>query len=319
MRLAVVIPVYNEAVVIGQTVERICDVLTTEHVDFELLLVDDGSGDGTGDILRQLAASDARIKVLGLSRNFGHQAALTAGLDVAEADAVVVMDADQQDPPELLIALIAGFRAGWDIVSPRRVARNGESLFKRVTAKAFYTFMNLFVDRRLASEVGDFRLFSRRAVLALRAYREHNRFLRGIVASLGLPELFVPFTRQPRAAGNTKYKIRNMIRLAWTATTAASGAPLRMGFLFASLFSVASIATVLLTPAWASRVILGALALQSLAMGIMGEYLLRIHDQSKCRPLYIVSWSCNIDVRKCAAENAVFLPPRESITANARN
>ncbi|MES2222302.1 MAG: glycosyltransferase family 2 protein, partial [Acidobacteriota bacterium] len=203
MLLSIVVPVLNESKVVSLMLDRLRHTL--RDVTWEVIFVDDGSTDATPSILAREAIQDNRIKLLRFSRNFGHQAAVTAGLDFANGDAVVVMDADLQDPPELLLRMLALFQQGYDIVSPQRNAREGETLFKRCTAKIFYQVISRMADQPLTPDVGDFRLFSRRAVLAIRSLREQHRYMRGMVAWLGLKEIMVPFDRKPRAAGETKY------------------------------------------------------------------------------------------------------------------
>ena len=228
MLLSVVIPVYDEEEALPALLAALRPVLDMLECEYEILFVDDGSRDGSRKLLDAVAAADARVKVLGFSRNFGHQAAITAGLDIAAGDAVVVMDADLQDPPELLPELVELYRQGFDVVSAQRVGRTGETAFKRATAGVFYGLMRRAVDPRLQPQVGDFRLLSRAAVTGLRGFREQHRFLRGLVAWLGLKEAIVPFHRPPRVAGTTKYPTWKMVRFAWTAISSFSALPLRL-------------------------------------------------------------------------------------------
>src|SRR5258708_1120012 len=217
MLLSVVIPVFNEALTLPIMIERLGKALC--DLDWEVIFINDGSRDSSLDVLEMAAMMDRRVKVLSFPRNFGHQAAITAGLDFAQGDAVVVMDADLQDPPEILPQMVELFEDGYDVVSPKRVVREGETWFKCWTATLFYRLMARMADRRLVADVGDFRLFSRRAVLAIRSFREQHRFMRGLVAWLGLKEAVLPFERQPRAAGKTKYPLIKMMRFAWTAVS----------------------------------------------------------------------------------------------------
>ena len=207
MLVSLVIPVFNEAETLNAMLARLRIALT--GLNWEVIFVDDGSTDGSLDMIRRAALDDARVRAIGFSRNFGHQTAVTAGLDFAEGDAVVVMDADLQDPPELVPRMVELMEQGYDVVSPRRTVRNGETIFKRWTAAFFYRAMARMVDRRLRADVGDFRLFSRRAVLAIRSFREQHRFMRGLVAWLGLKEAVLPFERSAReAVASTKYSLR---------------------------------------------------------------------------------------------------------------
>src|SRR6266849_1595066 len=237
MLLSVVIPVFNEAQTLNLMIERLCGTL--RELNWEVIFVDDGSTDASLDIIHLAGLIDPRVKVLSFSRNFGHQAAITAGLDFAQGGAVVVMDADLQDPPEILPRMVELFQQGYDVVSPKRAAREGETLFKRWTAALFYRIMARMADRRLTADVGDFRLFSRRAVVAIRSFREQHRFMRGLVAWLGLREAILPFERQPRASGETKYPLLKMIQFAWTAICSFSALPLRLSIVAGAILSCA--------------------------------------------------------------------------------
>jgi glycosyltransferase involved in cell wall biosynthesis len=305
MFLSLVIPVYNEEAAIPLLLPALARVLERMDCGYEIVFVNDGSTDGTARLLRAAAAADPAVKVLEFSRNFGHQAAITAGLDFAAGDAVVVMDADLQDPPELLPQMVELYRRGYDVVSPQRVARAGDGAFKRTTAALFYRLMRRTVDRRLVSEVGDFRLFSRAAVTALRRFREQHRFMRGLVAWLGLKEALVPFQRQPRAAGETKYPLSKMLGFAWTAITSFSALPLRLvlgGGLLLTVTGLAVTCYVLfaLLRGWpaAWETIIGLQLLLSgvtlLAVGLVGDYVGRIYAEAKGRPLYVVAEALNL-------------------------
>lgn len=242
MLLSVVIPVYNEADSLPELLPALTQILSKMDCEHELLFVNDGSSDDSLRLLRNAASSDPSIKVLGFGRNFGHQAAITAGLDFASGDAVVIMDADLQDPPELLPKMLELYRQGYDVVSPQRVLRRGDGVFKRATASLFYWMMRRMVDQRMLPEVGDFRLFSRAALLVIRNFREHYRFMRGLVAWMGLKEAIVPFERQSRAAGSTKYSLFKMIRFAWVAISSFSALPLRLSLPFGALLTAGGLA-----------------------------------------------------------------------------
>ena len=305
MLLSIVVPVFNESKVVTLMLERLRDTL--REVTWEAIFVEDGSTDATPNILAREALHDDRIKVLRFSRNFGHQAAVTAGLDFANGDAVVVMDADLQDPPELLLRMVALFHQGYDIVSPQRNAREGESLFKRWTAKLFYHLISRMADQPLAPDVGDFRLFSRRAVLAIRSLREQHRYMRGMVAWLGLKEITLPFDRKPRAAGATNYPFLKMLRFAWTGITSFSTFPLRIsaaggcalsgaGFLYLIRVMYLALWTNRLVPGWASVVALQCVfsGMILLALGAIGDYVGRNYEEAKQRPLYVVTELRNV-------------------------
>ena len=330
MLLSVVIPVFNEAEMIRILVDRLTAALN--GLNWEVIFVDDGSTDATLDIIRFASIANPRLKVLSFSRNFGHQAAITAGLDFSQGDAVAVMDADLQDPPEILPQMLELFRQGYDVVSPQRCARRGETAFKRFTANVFYRLMARMADRRLTPDVGDFRLFSRRAVLAIRSFREQHRFMRGLVAWLGLKEAILPFERQARAAGQTKYPALKMLRFSWTAFSSFSAMPLRLttaagallscaGFLYLLRVIYLAAFTNTTVPGWASVVVLqcifsGAILL---ALGVVGDYVGRNYEESKARPLYVVSDACNISLREPTVPRAAILMDPDARLLSARN
>ena len=318
MLLSLVIPLFNEEAVLPLLVERLDTVLGRLDCEAEVVFVDDGSRDGTLALVREVATRDPRYRALSFSRNFGHQAAITAGLDVASGDAVVIMDADLQDPPEILARMLQLYREGYDVVSAQRVGREGDGLWKRSTASAFYWIMRKTVDERIVPEVGDFRLLSSGVVRALRQFREQHRFMRGLIAWLGFREAVVPFERGPRAAGTTKYPTLKMAAFAWTAVTSFSGLPLRVGvlaglamtvmgavyFVYALYRALVAHATV---PGWTSLVFLQIFfsGATLLSIGLMGEYLARVYDESKRRPLYIVRDAINLPAVDKSADRAV--------------
>jgi dolichol-phosphate mannosyltransferase len=315
MRLSLVIPVYNEEEALPALFDALRPVLGSIGCEYEILFVDDGSRDGSGRLLAK-AAADPHVQVLTFSRNFGHQAAITAGLDFASGDAVVVMDADLQDPPEMLPEMVALYRQGYDVVSAQRVGREGEGLFKRATAALFYGLMRRAIDERLRPQVGDFRLYSRAAVTALRGFREQHRFLRGLVAWLGLKEAILPFHRPPRVAGKTKFPAWKMAGFAWTAVSSFSALPLRLSLLgglaltaFGLLYSLYVVYETLVlhttVRGWSSLVCLQALfsGATLTAVGLVGDYVGRIYEELKGRPLYVVA-----DARDLAPRDG--MPPR---------
>jgi dolichol-phosphate mannosyltransferase len=318
MLLSLVIPLFNEEAVLPLLVERLDTVLGRLDCEAEVVFVDDGSRDGTLALVREVATRDPRYRALSFSRNFGHQAAITAGLDVASGDAVVIMDADLQDPPEILARMLQLYREGYDVVSAQRVGREGDGWWKRSTASAFYWIMRKTVDERIVPEVGDFRLLSSGVVRALRQFREQHRFMRGLIAWLGFREAVVPFERGPRAAGTTKYPTLKMAAFAWTAVTSFSGLPLRVGvlaglamtvmgavyFVYALYRALVAHATV---PGWTSLVFLQIFfsGATLLSIGLMGEYLARVYDESKRRPLYIVRDAINLPAVDKSADRAV--------------
>jgi len=323
VKLSLAIPVFNEEMALPLLMIELRKALSGIDCDYEILFINDGSRDTTATLLDQLAAADDRVKVLNFSRNFGQQAAITAGLDFCDGDAVVIMDADLQDPPSLLPEMVRRYREGFDVVSPQRVAREAESWWKRSTASTFYALMSRLADANIPQQVGDFRLLSRRAVIALRALREQHRFVRGMIAWLGLPEAFVPFERRGRAAGATSYSTWRMLRLSWTAITSFSALPLRVAtiggvcasgaavvyFIYAAYRALIQKAVV---QGWTSIVFLQCFffGMTLLSLGMIGQYIARIYDESKQRPLYILSGTRNIDAESIAVRRAVVLPPR---------
>jgi glycosyltransferase involved in cell wall biosynthesis len=302
--LSVVAPVYNEEQTIEEFHRRV--VAALGELPFELVLVDDGSTDSTAPLLHDLAERDRRVRVVSLSRNFGHQAALTAGLDHARGDAVVMLDADLQDPPELIPRMLEEWRRGTDVVYAVRRLRPGETRLKLSTARWFYRLFSRLAQIDLEQEAGDFRLLDRRALDALNSMRERNRFLRGMTVWVGFTQTAVPYDRDPRFAGVTKYSGRRMIRFSLDAISSFSNVPLQMATLLGFLFSgiaflgipvaigfriagqfVPGITTVLLV-----MLLLGGI--QLITVGLIGEYLGRVYDEVKRRPLYVVRDRRNI-------------------------
>jgi len=272
----------------------------------EAVIVNDGSSDGTLDALLDWCESDPRIRVINLARNFGHQAALTAGLDAAGGDAIVIMDADLQDPPQVIFDMLREYQKGYDVVYAQRIHRRGETRFKCATAWAFYRLSRLFIHADLPRDTGDFRLLSRECLDALNSMRETHRFIRGMVAWVGFPQIAVQFERPPRVAGQSKYSIGKMIRFGLTAAISFSPAPLRMSLVAGTLLAMLGIADGVyavvakllghrLVEGWTS--IMAALCLIGgsilLSIGVLGEYIGRIFEEVKGRPLYVVSRRIN--------------------------
>ena len=308
--LSIVIPIYNEQDALPILRERLTRFLNDLDCGVELIAVNDGSSDYSIDLLAEWAAQDHRVKVLSLARNFGHQAASTAGLDQARGDAVVLMDADLQDPPEVVVKMIARYCEGYDVVYGQRVSRQGETAFKRATAWAFYRIMRKLVYPDLPADTGDFRLISRRCLDALNAMRETHRFLRGMVAWVGFPQTAVEYERHARVAGSTKYPVSKMLRLAWTAAISFSPVPLRLSFLLGVIISLVGFTQGIhaivdkmfgfyTVPGWTSLMVvlclIGGAVLVSI--GVLGEYVGRIFEEIKSRPLYIVAQTINLAER----------------------
>jgi glycosyltransferase involved in cell wall biosynthesis len=296
--LSVVAPVYNEEGTIEQFYSRVCAAL--EGVEFELVLVDDGSSDASPELLERLAESDPRVCVVHLSRNFGHQTALTAGLDHARGEAVVMLDADLQDPPELIPRMLDHWHSGCDVVYAVREHREGESQFKLSTAKWFYKLFDKLAQVELQHNSGDYRLLDRQALDALLSMRERNRFLRGMTVWVGYTQAAVPYKRDPRYAGKTKYTLSRMLKFSLDAISSFSHRPLQLATLLGFLISTVAFALIPVViilrilgsylPGFGSITIAILLlgGIQLIALGIIGEYVGRIYDEVKGRPLYLV-------------------------------
>jgi dolichol-phosphate mannosyltransferase len=292
--LTVVLPVYNEEALLPELHRRLVAALGPLGLSYEVLYVDDGSSDRSLEVVTAAAREDPRVGVLALSRNFGHQMALTAGLDHARGDAVVLMDSDLQDPPELIPELVARWRDGLDVVYAQRRARPGESAFKRATAYAFYRFMRTLASVDIPADTGDFRLLSRPAADALRSLRERQRFLRGLVAWLGFRQGRVLYDRPPRASGESKYSIRQMTRLALFGLFSFSNLPIALvglgGMLVCGAAVVALAAGV--NAGHAGLFFLGGV--QLLAVWVLGQYVSTMSDEARRRPLYLVRGAVNV-------------------------
>ena len=304
MDVSIVVPLFNEEGNVHELVRRLRAILDSleGRPTYEMVFVNDGSSDGTLEALRALARTTPHVVVLNLSRNFGHQLAATAGIDAARGDAVVLMDGDLQDPPELIADFLERYRAGYDVVYAVRRSRRGESAFKLFTARAFYRLIRRLTNVSIPVDTGDFRLMSRRVVEALRQTRERHRFLRGLVSWVGYRQIGVEYDRDERFSGVTKYPISKMFRFAVDGITSFSEIPLRFASYFgffvsiiAFIVAVAEIAIRLFTgynlPGYTSTIfaILFLGGVQLIGIGILGEYIGRIYDEIKGRPLYLVA------------------------------
>jgi polyisoprenyl-phosphate glycosyltransferase len=311
MLLSVVMPCMNEEEVLSETNQRLVTVLEQASLNFEIVYVDDGSTDSTPELLRNLQSHDARIRVIRLSRNFGHQVAITAGLEHASGDAIVIIDADLQDPPEVILDFLAKWRDGYDVVYGVRTERNGETPFKLWTAKIFYRFINRLSDTRIPLDTGDFRLMDRQVVDALLSMPERDRYVRGMVSWLGFSQTAAPYCRAPRVAGITKFSLFKMVRFALDGIFSFSILPLRLATwsgVAASTLAVFGIIAVLLerilgvegmVKGWSSTIIAELFigGVQLICMGLIGEYVGRIYGESKRRPLYIVRERMGFEAR----------------------
>jgi polyisoprenyl-phosphate glycosyltransferase len=298
----IIAPIYNELENIPELYPRVRDVMDQTGEPWELILVDDGSTDGSTDVIRKLAENDSRVRPVIFARNFGHQIAVTAGVDYSRGEAVVIIDADLQDPPEVILDLINKWREGYEVVYAVRAEREGESWFKKVTASLFYRIIYRITDVDIPLDTGDFRLMDKKVVAVMKQMREKHRFLRGMSAWVGFKQIGVAYKRKPRLSGETKYPFNKMVKLALNAVTSFSYFPLQMatylGFIAAGLSVLAipivailrlTTGTALLGQATTLIIVLFLGGVQLISLGIIGEYIGRIYDEAKGRPLYIVA------------------------------
>lgn len=300
--ISVVAPVYNEEKIIPEFYRRVVATMERIGAPFELVFVNDGCRDHSPEIMRQLHDTDPRVKVISFSRNFGHQIAITAGLDYARGQAVVVIDSDLQDPPEVIEEMVKHWREGYEVVYAVRSERAGETWFKKLTAGVFYRLISRITSIDIPVDTGDFRLMDRKVVDAMRDIREQHRFMRGLSAWVGFKQLGIPYKRDARKAGETKYPLRKMLRFAFDGITSFSYVPLQLatyfGFLIAGL-SVLFILVVMVLRLGGEEAFKGQATtlvsvlfmggVQLIFLGIIGEYLGRIYNEVKRRPLYIVA------------------------------
>ncbi len=299
---SIIAPIYNEAESMPELYRRVSAVMDSTGEPWELILVDDGSADASNAMMRELAEKDPRVRPVIFARNFGHQIAVTAGLDYARGDAVVIIDADLQDPPEVIPDLIAQWRAGYEVVYAVRAEREGESWFKLWTASVFYRLIYKITDVKIPLDTGDFRLMDRKVVDVMKKMREHYRFLRGMSAWVGFRQVGVPYKRAARFAGTTKYPLKKMFKLAMNAITGFSYFPLQLatyiGFIAAGIAILMIPIVIIIRMLTGSQLFGQATTLvsvlflggvQLISLGILGEYLGRVYDEVKNRPLYVVS------------------------------
>ena len=298
---SVIAPVFNEKENLPELFRRVKEVMDQTRKPWELILVDDGSSDGSIDIMRELARRNKQIRPVIFARNFGHQVAVTAGLDYSRGDAVVIIDADLQDPPELILEMAKKWQEGYEVVFAVRTEREGESWFKLWTASLFYRLIYRITDVNIPLDTGDFRLMDRKVVNVMNKMRERHRFLRGMAAWVGFRQIGVEYKRAARSAGETKYPFRKMFRLAINAVTGFSYFPLQVatffGFVSAGI-SILAIPVVVYMRVTGSQAFFGQATtliavlflggVQLISLGILGEYIGRLYDEAKGRPLYIV-------------------------------
>lgn len=305
VRFSLVVPLYFEQEVLKAAHARFMAVMQKLPGDFEIVYVDDGSRDDTFKLLGEIASSDARVRALRFSRNFGHQIAVTAGIDAAQGDALIIIDADLQDPPELIPELVEKWEQGYEVVYAKRRKREGETAFKKLTASLYYRLLNMFSGADIPLDTGDFRLIDRKVADALRSMREHHRFLRGLAAWAGFKSCPVEYDRAPRQAGETKYTFKKMLKLAGDGITGFSGKPLQVAtgigialFVLSGLGLLALIIAAICGSAVSAWLFAfdGLLFVQAAlfcCIGLLGAYIARMYDDVKERPLYIVTESIN--------------------------
>lgn len=299
--LSVIVPIYNEEDGIPTLYERLHAVCIGFGVTYELLFVNDGSRDRSLKLLKELQAADPQVRVLSFSRNFGHQVAITAGMDHAQGEAVVVIDADLQDPPELIGQMLEKWREGYDVVYAVREKREGDTLFKRATAALFYRLLRKITNVDIPLDTGDFRLMSRRSIEAMKLFSERNRFVRGLVSWIGFKQTGITFVRAERFAGETKYPLKKMLRFAIDGIVSFSFVPLQLATIFGFVASGLSFLGILWVvylrlftqetiTGWASMMVIVMFlgGVQLLTLGIIGEYIGRMYDEIKHRPLYLI-------------------------------
>ncbi len=309
---SIIVPMYNEEAVIPETYRRLTQVMEKFGESYEILFINDGSRDKTRDMLQELCKSDFHIKLIDFARNFGHQIAITAGMDYAAGECMVIIDGDLQDPPELIPEMVKLWRSGYEVVYGKRKTRQGETFFKKFTAKAFYRILHSLTDVDIPVDTGDFRLIDRRVCEALKQLPERSRYVRGLMSWVGFKQTAIEFERSERFAGETKYPLKKMIKLAMDGIMSFSYKPLKfasyIGILISGISFIYLIAVLLqklffphsAQSGWASLIAVSLFfnGIILLMLGIIGEYIGRIYDEAKGRPLYIISELKNMDGRE---------------------
>lgn len=308
IRYSIVVPLYNEELVISETYRRLTEVMQTTGEEYEIVFVNDGSRDRTEKMATEIVEHDRHVKLVNFSRNFGHQAAITAGMDCASGQAVVVIDADLQDPPEVILQMIEKWKEGYDVVYGKRLRRKGETWFKKVTAKIFYRFLSSMTNIDIPVDTGDFRLLDRKVVDSMRSFTEKSRYVRGLVSWVGFKQTAVEYVRKERFAGETKYPLKKMLKFAGDAIASFSYKPLKLAGYMGYILSFISFAYLIYIvirklvvgdfgAGWASTVAISLFfnGMILIVLGIMGEYIGRIYDECKNRPLYIINEKVGFD------------------------
>lgn len=307
-KISVIVPVYNEQEVLQESYNQLKSVMDSVGDSYELIFVDDGSSDRTLEILKELSTKDSTVKFLKFSRNFGHEMACTAGMDYSTGDAVILIDGDMQDPPKAIIEMIAKWKEGFSIIYGKRLGRKGESLFKKATAAFYYRFLRSIITVNIPADVSNFRLIDRKVCDEMKKFKEHNRFVRGLFSWIGFRQTSVTYVREERFAGDTKYSLKKMLKLAFDGILSFSSLPLRLplylGLLILGgdmvyLFYLFYLRLFTNTSAEGSDTLLFLMLLLQgitlLMVGVIGEYLSRIYEESMDRPLYIVEHAQNFD------------------------
>jgi polyisoprenyl-phosphate glycosyltransferase len=314
---SIVVPVFNEESVVLETYKRLKKVMDALNEPYEIIFINDGSRDKTAYMVNEISILDKNIKLIDFSRNFGHQIAVTAGMDFSLGKAVVVIDADLQDPPEVIPKMIEKWREGYDLVYGKRAERKGDTVFKKLTASIFYRLLRKMTDVDIPVDTGDFRLIDRKVCDALKSVNERNRYIRGLISWLGFRQTGVEFTRDKRFAGETKYPLRKMIKFAFDAITSFSYKPLKLASyagVFTSILSFIYLLYVLYLRLFTDRTEVGWTSIVAvnlffngiilIILGIIGEYIGRIYDEAKGRPLYIVRELTNFNKENAEGRNA---------------
>ncbi len=299
--ISVIVPLYNEEEVIEESYRRLTAIMQSLNEDYELILINDGSRDRTASLAAALCEKDRHVRLICFSRNFGHQIAITAGMDYAAGDAVVIIDADLQDPPELIPKMVEKWREGYHVVYGKRTRRQGETIFKKVTAKLFYRFLKRMTQVDIPTDTGDFRLIDRKVCDAMKKLGERNRYVRGLVSWVGFKQYALEYVRDERFAGETKYPLKKMLKLAMDGISSFSYKPLKLAtlvgfvlsglsFLYLLVVLIQKLCGFALVRGWASilAVQLFFNGVMLIMLGIIGSYIGRIYEEAKGRPLYIV-------------------------------
>lgn len=306
---SVIVPMYNEEAVIPETYRRLTDVMTRFGESYEIIFINDGSRDKTREMISELCKNDYHIKLVDFARNFGHQIAITAGMDYAAGECMVIIDGDLQDPPELIPEMVKKWRTGFEVVYGKRISRSGETFFKKFTAKAFYRILHRLTDVDIPVDTGDFRLIDRRVCEALKQLPERNRYVRGLMSWVGFKQTAIEFERSERFAGETKYPLKKMLKLAMDGIMSFSYKPLKIATYLGSIISLISFIYLLVVlfqklffpetaeSGWASLIVVSLFfnGIILLMLGIIGEYIGRIYDEAKGRPLYVINQLKNIE------------------------